>query len=607
MGVDLGSAYGHVDIDVSKVSSSMATAKKDVQGFSKACEKVGDKLTTAGTRMTAGITAPIVGLGALAFDAASDLNESMSKAGVVFDDVSGQVTAWSENSAKAMGMSQQQALEAAGTFGNLFTSMGMAEGSAADMSTGIVGLAADLASFNNIGSPEALEKLRAGLVGEAEPLRTLGVNLTAASTEAKALEMGLAATTDELTPAMLMQARYAIILEQTTSAQGDFARTSDGAANSLRIAQAQIGNAAASLGTILLPIVTQVIQKVSELIGRFQSLSTGTKTTILVVAGIAAVAGPVLVAIGSIVGAVGTLSAAFSAVGAAVGIGLGPVLLIIAAVAAAVALLYLAWTNNWGGIQEKVAAVWAALQPAFAAIQSWLGVVIPAALTALSGFWTNTLLPAIQAVWTFVQTYLVPIFSLVAQVIGQLARIELMLLQAAWQNFVLPALQAVWEFLQNNILPVFQTVAGFVGTVIEKLVELENKLGIVKKGFEAIKSVLSDVIDFLRSLIEGLKNVKVPKWLQGHSPPPMADWLEAIAEQAQMAGQALAEMGAATGGMSGLRAGRGMGAGAAGGTMVQMAGDTNNYYVSNQGLAALVAAMVDERRSARLNAFMGAA
>lgn len=607
MGVDLGSAYGHVDIDTSKVSSSMATAKKDVQAFSKTCEKVGDSLTNVGTKMTAGITAPIVGLGVLAFDAASDLNESMSKVGVVFDDVAGRVTAWSETSDTALGMTQQRALEAAGTFGNLFTSMGMAEGSAADMSTGIVQLAADLASFNNIGSAEALEKLRAGLVGEAEPLRTLGVNLTEAATKAKAMAMGLASTEDELTPAMLMQARYAIILEQTKNAQGDFARTSDGAANSLRIAQAQIGNAAASLGTILLPIVTQVIQKVSELIGRFQSLSTGTKTTILVVAGIAAVAGPVLVAIGSIVGAVGTLSAAFSAVGAAVGIGLGPVLLIIAAVAAAVALLYLAWTNNWGGIQEKVAAVWAALQPAFAAIQQWLAVNIPAAIAALSAFWSNTLLPAIQAVWSFIQAYLVPIFSLVAQVIGQLARIELMLLQAAWENLILPALQKVWGFLQENVLPVFQTLAGFIATVIEKAIALEQKLGLVRKAFDLIADALQRVIDFLRSLVEGLKNVKVPKWLEGKSPPPMANWLGSIAEQAQAATSALAEMGASTSGMSGLRVGRATGAGAAGATVVQMAGDTNNYYVSNQGLAALVSAMVDERRAARLNAFMGVA
>lgn len=607
MGVDLGSAHGRIEIDTSGVSKGVDEAKRKVGDLQKSLEKIGDNLTGIGTKMTAGITAPIVGLGVVAFKSASDLNESMSKVGVVFDDAAGGVTTWSESSAEALGMSQQKALEAAGTFGNLFTALGMGADPAADMSTNLVGLAADLGSFNNVETDIALEKLRAGLLGEAEPLRTMGVMLDAASTEAKALELGLAASTDELTPAMLMQARYAIILEQTKSAQGDFARTSDGAANSLKIAGAEISNVASSFGTLLLPILTPVITAMTRLVEWFGKLSTPAKTAILAVAGIAAIAGPVMIAIGSIVGAIGTLSAAFATGGALASVALGPVLLVIAAIAAAVALLYLAWTNNWGGIQEKVAAVWAALQPAFAAIQSWLGVVIPAALTALSGFWTNTLLPAIQAVWTFVQTYLVPIFSLVAQVIGQLARIELMLLQAAWQNFVLPALQVVWEFLQNNILPVFQTVAGFVGTLIEKLLDLEKKLGIVRKGFEAIKSVLSDVIDFLRSLIEGLKNVKVPKWLEGHSPPPMANWLEAIADQARAAGRSLAEMGV------GMNAGYGLSARGAGGigaghaTIVQMAGDTNNYYVSNQGLAALVAAMVDERRSARLNAFMGAA
>ena len=103
------------------------------------------------------------------------------------------------------------------------------------MSTGLVQLAADLASFNNLNPEEVFLKLQSGIVGEVEPMRALGVNLSAAAVNAKALQMGLVNANGELTEQAKIMARYALIMEQTGNAQGDFARTSDGLANSTRI------------------------------------------------------------------------------------------------------------------------------------------------------------------------------------------------------------------------------------------------------------------------------------------------------------------------------------------------------------------------------------
>ena len=192
-------------------------------------------------------------------DAASDLSESINKSSVVFGQNATEVVNWSKTTADALGQSQRQALEAAGTFGNLFTSMGLARDASAEMSTGLVELASDLASFNNIEPDVALEKLRAGIVGEVEPLRTLGINLSAATVEAKAMEMGLAATTKQLTEADKVTARYALILEQSTNAQGDFARTADGAANAQRRVNAQLDNYRTMAGRVFLPFREQTL------------------------------------------------------------------------------------------------------------------------------------------------------------------------------------------------------------------------------------------------------------------------------------------------------------------------------------------------------------
>ena len=339
-------------------------AAEFADGISKSESKFaafGQKMTSMGKGLTLGVTTPILGIAAASVGAASDLGESMNKVDVVFGEASDSVIAWSENASAAFGQSQQQALEAAGTFGNLFDALGMSSEATETMSIGLVELASDLASFNNIDPTEALEKLRAGIVGETEPLRTLGVNLTAATVEAKALEMGLAATAKELTESDKVTARYAIILAQTKNAQGDFARTSDGVANATRIAKAQFIDATAALGQNLLPMVTQGVAILNNMLERFKNLDPATQAWIVKIALLVAAIGPVLVAIGSMISAATAVAGAITALGpvmagaaAAIAALGGPITIAIAAIAA----LALAWSQNWGDIRGKAEWAW---------------------------------------------------------------------------------------------------------------------------------------------------------------------------------------------------------------------------------------------------------
>jgi hypothetical protein len=203
-----------------------------------------------------GATRALGAVGALVTEA-SDLNEQLSRTGVVFGQASGAVTAFAATTAQALGISRTEALAAAGSFGTLFAAAGLSQEAAADMSTDLVRLAADLASFNNIDPREALDKLRSGLVGEAEPLRAVGVLLNETAVKAKAAELGLGGLGRELTEAEKVQARYRLILEQTQTAQGDFARTSEGLANSQRILRASVADIRTELGEQLLPVVAR--------------------------------------------------------------------------------------------------------------------------------------------------------------------------------------------------------------------------------------------------------------------------------------------------------------------------------------------------------------
>jgi len=198
--------------------------------------------------------------------ASSDLSESQNKVEVVFGASAAAIKQFAESSDTSLGLSKQAALEAAGTFGNLFTAMGFGQRTSADMSRNLLTLAADLASFNNISVDDALLKLRSGLVGEVEPLRTLGVNLNQADIELEAVRLGLVAQGQELTAAGKAAAAYSLIFQQTTTAQGDFARTADGLANSTRILQAGFTDLQAAAGEALLPLATSGVQSINEFI-----------------------------------------------------------------------------------------------------------------------------------------------------------------------------------------------------------------------------------------------------------------------------------------------------------------------------------------------------
>lgn len=240
----------------SSLHQTADTARVTANAFSVG---LGNIAATAVTAFAAKASEALSFVSINAIKAASDMSESVNKVNVVFGESSGIIQEFANSAATNLGMSKAEALAAAGTFGGLFAAMEIGEKTSADMSKGLVSLASDLASFNNIEPTIALDKLRAGLVGETEPLRTLGVNLTAAAVEARALGMGFQKTGTELAASAKAQAAYSLILQQTMKAQGDFANTSTGMANAQRIITAQFKDFQVTVGEQLLPIIAPLV------------------------------------------------------------------------------------------------------------------------------------------------------------------------------------------------------------------------------------------------------------------------------------------------------------------------------------------------------------
>lgn len=428
-----------------KVIGDTSDFNNKMNGAQSTTQNVVGSLRKTGTILTAAVTAPLVGMGVSAVNAASDLEESMNKVNVVFGENANAIKGFVSTSAESLGLSKQAALEATGTFGNLFDAMGMGEDATLEMSTGLVQLAADLASFNNLDPTVALEKLRSGIVGETEPMRQLGVNVSATAVEMKALEMGLARTGKELTEQDKVTARYALIMEQTANAQGDFVRTSDGLANAQRILKAQVGDLAAEFGKQLIPYVKEGVKYLQQLITWFQGLHPNVQKNIVVVAALAAVLGPVLLIISTLIGAI-------SAIGL-------PILLIIGLIAA----LGLAWKNNWGGIQEKTKAVIDFISPYITAALEWIKGVVQSALAFISAWWAQNgeqVMSNIAVVWGWIKSFISAainaVRSIVQTVVGWITSFW-----NAHGSAIMAATKLAWENVKaiiNGVIKVVQAI-----------------------------------------------------------------------------------------------------------------------------------------------------
>jgi len=324
-------------------------------------------------------------------------------------------------------------------------------------------------------------------------LRSLGVNINQAMVENKALEMGLAETADQLETSDLVVARYALIMEQTATAQGDFARTSEGLANQQRIAAAEFQNMAATIGQMLLPYVQQFVGWLQQLFAWFQNLSPSAQRIAVIIAVVAAAIGPLLIVVGTLISAIGTI---LPIIGAVVGVLSGPLLLVIGAVIAIVALLAMAWKNNWGGIQEKTATV-----------INFIRGLIQGGLAAIQGFWAAhgaAIIGVVKALWAGIQAA----FNVAVNVIKTIIKAFQAAMSGDWRKFG-ELLRSAWDQAWSAIVK----AVSAAGTMLRGAVT--NLIRNVKTWFSSIdwgavgKSIVSGIASGITSAASWIKDAAI--------------------------------------------------------------------------------------------------
>jgi len=331
-------------------------------------EQVGKKAESAGRSLTTHVTAPIVAAYTASAKYASDYEENLNKIDVAFGKNSESVKDWANNARSAFGMSKVQATEAVSGFGALGKGIGLTEKQAAEMSITLSGLSADLGSYFNASTADSAKALEGIFTGESEALKKFGVVMNDTNLEKFAADQGL--VWKEMDQSQKVTLRYNYVLAKTKDAQGDFSRTSSGTANSTKMFTAATQDLSTAIGENLLPLITPIIQKLTQLIDRFNKLSPQTQKIITYVGLALAVLGPLLIIIGKVALGISSVIKVVKLASGAIGLlssgSLLPIIAVIGAVIAAGVLLY----KNWDKIKAGAKLLWGYLKTAWDGIKT---------------------------------------------------------------------------------------------------------------------------------------------------------------------------------------------------------------------------------------------
>lgn len=267
-----GQIVFEVTADGRRAISDIRDITREIQNETKnwdnaaeqSAQNIGNSFSKTLKKLAGGFAAVKIGkalldLGKDAINAASDLQEVQNVVDVTFGENSNKIEKWAKAAGTQFGLTETQAKRFSSTMGAMLKSSGLAGDKIVDVSTDLAGLAADMASFYNLDFDTAFQKIRSGISGQTMPLKELGIDMSVATLEAYAMSKGIKKAFSDMSQGEQTMLRYQYLMQATADAQGDFARTSDGYANSMRKLETNIDALKTKLGQPFLDVVANAV------------------------------------------------------------------------------------------------------------------------------------------------------------------------------------------------------------------------------------------------------------------------------------------------------------------------------------------------------------
>lgn len=292
--------------------------------------KTGAKLQDLGSKFSLGLTVPLTGLGFAAIGVASDMETLKTSLDTVFKGDQKLSTKAFEEIKEFASTTPFQLQEVATAFVKL-------------KNLGLDPSIDSLTSYGNTASAlgksldQMIEAVADASVGEFERLKEFGIKAKSQGDKVAFTFQGVTTTVSKNSDKIQ---EYLLNIGNVNFA-GSIDRQANTFKGKLSTLKDNIAQAAASIGEILIGYIAPFFEVINEGIKSFQELSPETKKFIVILGGILAAIGPVLLAVGSFVKFLPLLSGGLSALG-------GPVALLIAGLAA-VAIMII---KNWAPIKK---------------------------------------------------------------------------------------------------------------------------------------------------------------------------------------------------------------------------------------------------------------
>lgn len=123
-------------------------------------------------------------------------------------------------------------------------------------------LGADLSSLFNLDYADVMGNLQSGLIGQSRALYKYGIDITNATLQTYAYELGIEKAVSEMTQMEKMQLRVLAVLDQSKVSWGDLANTINSPSNMMR----QFSNNAKELGMVFGQLLTPALQKIMPIL-----------------------------------------------------------------------------------------------------------------------------------------------------------------------------------------------------------------------------------------------------------------------------------------------------------------------------------------------------
>lgn len=469
-----------------------------------------------------GVTEKVTGWIGDAIMAGSDFNETMSKGSAIFGDQMGAIQKWASTAATSTGLSTQAATAAATSFGDMFSQIGFTGDEAAKMSTKVVQAAADLGSFSNLDTADVSERISAAFRGEYDSLQAVIPNISAARVEQEAMAASGKTNASALTAQEKAAAVLAIVQKDGNRAMGDFAKTSGGFANQMKIAAAQSEDLKGRIGGALQPalqagaaVVTGTLMP--ALLGladrAVPAVSAGVDTISSVLGNMGSIFGPALSVVSSV----------WSSVWSGLGPALQPFLALLSTIGPQVLQLAASF-SPLGLILRALQPVLPVLGQAIgnlatalgAGLSTSLGVITPlmqTLTTTLSGVFAAVLPIVVQLVMTLVSA-----FASLVPVAGEVLNAVMPIVQS-----LIGSLMPVLTQLAGAVLPVAASAIGMlvsaigplVTTILSVLIPVVNALlPVITTVFNAIVPIVQAAMQIVQGVIQVVTGIITGNWSQ---------------------------------------------------------------------------------------------